>query len=102
MNDASFKSGAVLIEEGYAYFKFDKFYDRLKAKNWKHGEDKTGVMMKKTYKKCDIEFLDQKRYPAKEKGKYNTSTKNVVTINIDEFEELPINHTKLKHDTEIM
>jgi hypothetical protein len=59
-------------------------------------------MMKKTYKKCDIEFLDQKRYPAKEKGKYNTSTKNVVTINIDEFEELPINHTKLKHDTEIM
>jgi hypothetical protein len=102
MNDASFKSGAVLIEEGYAYFKFDKFYDRLKAKNWKHGEDKTGVMMKKTYKKCDIEFLDQKRYPAKEKGKYNTSTKNIVMINIEEFEELPINHTILKHNTEIM
>ena len=34
MNDAAFKSGTVLIEEGMAYFKFDKFYDRLKAKNY--------------------------------------------------------------------
>ena len=102
MNDASFKSGTVLIEEGYAYFKFDKFYDRLKAKNWKHGEDKTGVMMRKTYKECGIDFLDQKRFPAKEKGKYNTPTKNVVMINIEQFEEVPIHHTKLKHDTEII
>ena len=32
--DAAFKTGSVLIEEGYAYFKFDKFFDRLKAKDW--------------------------------------------------------------------
>ncbi|MDC1485861.1 hypothetical protein N8086_02940, partial [Pelagibacteraceae bacterium] len=63
MNDAAFKSGTVLIEEGMAYFKFDKFYDKLKAKNWKHTEDKTGVMMKVNYKKCNIEFLEQKRFP---------------------------------------
>ena len=102
MNDASFKSGTVLIEDGYAYFKFDKFYDKLKSKNWKHGEDKTGVMMKTNYKSCDIDFLDQKRFPTKEKGKYNTPTKNVVSISIEQFEDVKINHTKIKHNTEIM
>ena len=101
-NDASFKSGTVLVEEGYAYFKFDKFYDKLKSKNWKYGEDKTGVMMKTNYMKCDIQFLEQKRFPSKEKGKYNTPTKNIVMISIEDFEDIKINHTKIKHKTEIM
>ena len=101
-NDASFKSGTVLVEENYAYFKFDKFYDKLKSKNWKYGEDKTGVMMKVNYKKCDIQFIEQKRFPTKEKGKYNTPTKNVVMISIEEFEDITINHTKIKHKTDIM
>ena len=102
MNDASFKSGTVLIEDGYAYFKFDKFYDKLRSKNWKYSEDKTGVMMKSNYKQCDIQFLEQKRYPTKEKGKYNTPTKNIVMIDIEEFKDIVINHTKIKHNTEIM
>ena len=102
MNDASFRSGTVLIEDGYAYFKFEKFYDKLRAKNWKYSEDKTGVMMKVNYKKCDIQFLEQKRFPTKEKGKYNTPTKNIVMIDVSEFEDIVINHTKLKHNTEIM
>ena len=101
-SDAAFKTGSVLIENDYAYFKFDKFYDKLRSKNWKHGEDKTGVMMKTNYKKCDIQFLEQKRYPTKEKGKYNTPTKNIVMISIEEFEDIEINHTKIKHNTEIM
>jgi hypothetical protein len=102
MNDASFKSGTVLIEEGFAYFRFEKFYDKLKAKNWKHSEDKTGVMMRTNYEKCDIEFLEQKRFPTTEKGKYNTPTKNIVRIGIKGFEDIKINHTMLKHNTEIM
>ena len=102
MNDSSFKSGTVLIEEGFAYFRFEKFYDKLKAKNWKYSEDKTGVMMKTNYKKCDIDFLEQKRFPTKEKGKYNTPTKNIVMISIKEFEDIKINHTIIKHNTEIM
>ena len=102
MNDAAFKSGTVLIEEGFAYFRFEKFYDKLKAKNWKYSEDKTGVMMKTNYKKCDIDFLEQKRFPTKEKGKYNTPTKNIVMISIKEFEDIKINHTIIKHNTEIM
>ena len=102
MNDAAFKSGTVLIEEGVAYFRFEKFYDKLRSKNWKHTEDKTGVMMKTNYKNCGIQFLEQKRFPTKEKGKYNTPTKNVVSISVEEFEDIKINHTIIKHNTEIM
>jgi len=102
LNDAAFKSGTVLIEDGYAYFKFDKFYSKLQSKNWKHGEDKTGVMMKTNYKHCDIQFLEQKRYPSTIKNKYNTPTKNVVCISIEHFKDVTINHNKLKHNTEIM
>ena len=100
--DAAFKTGSVLIEEGYAYFKFDKFFDRLKAKDWKYKEEKTVRMMETIYKSCDVQFLDQKRFPTKEKGKYTASVKNVVQINIKDFEEVPIHHTKIKHKTEIM
>ena len=101
-NDAAFKSGSVLIEGEYAFFKLEKFFDRLKAKDWKYKEEKTGRIMEHTYRECEIEFLEQKRFPTKEKGKHNSSTKNVVKIHIKSFEEVPIHHTKTKHRTEIM
>ena len=102
VNDAAFKSGSVLIEGEYAFFKFEKFYDRLKAKDWKYKEEKTGRIMQHTYRECEIQFLEQKRFPTTEKGKHNSSTKNVVQINIKSFEQVPIHHQKLKHKTEIM
>jgi len=101
-SDAAFKTGSVLIENDMAFFKFEKFFDKLKAKNWKYSEDKTGRMMQVIYQDCEIDFLEQKRFPSKETGKYNSSTKNVVQINIKSFEEVPIHHTKIKHKTEIM
>ena len=101
-NDAAFKSGSVLIEGEYAFFKFEKFYDRLKSKDWKYKEEKTGRIMENTYRECEIQFLEQKRFPSKEAGRYNSSTKNVVQINLKSFEEVPIYHTKTKHKTEIM
>ena len=101
-NDAAFKSGSVLIEGDYAFFKFEKFYDRLKAKDWKYKEEKTGRIMEYTYRECEIQFLEQKRFPSKESGRYNASVKNVVQINIKSFEEVPIYHKKIKHITEIM
>ena len=101
-NDAAFKTGSVLIEGDYAFFKFDKFFDKLKSKNWRHSEDKTGRMMQVIYKDCEIEFLEQKRFPSKESGKYNSSTKNIIQINVKEFEEVPIHHSQIKHKTEIM
>ena len=100
--DASFKTGTVLIQEGHAFFKFNKFYDKLKSKDWKYNEGKTGNMMMKTYKDCGIEFLEEKRFPSKEEGKYNTPTKNIVKISIKEFENVPIHHTQIKHKTEIL
>ena len=101
-NDAAFKSGSVLIEGEYAFFKLEKFFDRLKAKDWKYKEEKTGRLMQHTYRECEIEFLDQKRFPTQETGKHNSSTKNVVKIHIKSFEEVPIYHEKTKHKTEIM
>ena len=101
-NDAAFKSGSVLIEGEYAFFKFEKLYDRLKAKDWKYKEEKTGRIMENTYRECEIQFLEQKRFPTTEKGKHNSSTKNVVKIHIKSFEETPIYHKKIKHQTEIM
>ena len=41
-----------------------------------------------SYEKCGIEFLEQKRFPTKEKGKYNTPTKNVVKISVNDFEDI--------------
>ena len=41
--DASFKTGTVLIQNGYAFFKFNKFYDKLKSKDWRYSEGKTGT-----------------------------------------------------------
>ena len=59
-------------------------------------------MMSTNYKECGLEFIEQKRFPTKEKGKYNTPTKNVVSISIENFEDIKINHTVMKHNTEIM
>ena len=101
--DASFKTGTVLIEEGDAFFKFNKFYDKLKSKDWKYNEGKTGNMMMKTYKDCGIEFLESKRFPKKKDQRdSNTPTKNIVKISIKEFENVPIHHTQIKHKTEIL
>ena len=43
------KVGLSLIEGEYAFFKFEKFYDRLKSKDWKYKEEKTGRIMQHTY-----------------------------------------------------
>ena len=48
---------------------------------------------------CNIEFLGEKRFPTKEKGKHNTPTKNVVQISIKEFENVPIHHTLKRNIT---
>ena len=58
--------------------------------------------MEHTYRECEIQFLEQKRFPSKETGRYNSSTKNVVQINLKSFEQVPIYHKKIKHKTEIM
>ena len=101
-NDASFKSGTTLIQDGYAYFKFDTFYKKLKNRGWHYPEDKTGTMMLKIYKDCGIDFLAQKRFPTKEKGKHNSPTKNIVMISTKEFEKIKIFHELTEHKKDIL
>ena len=91
-----------MIQDGYAYFKFDVFYKKLKNKGWRYQEDKTGSMMLKIYKDCEIDFLDQKRFPTKEKGKHNSPTKNVVMISIKQFEKIKIYHKVTEHKKDIL
>ena len=60
-------------------------------------------MIVKTYEICEIEFMEQKRFPKKkDQPKSNTPTKNIVKISIEEFENVPIHHTQIKHKTEIL
>ena len=101
-NDASFKSGTTLLQDGHAYFKFDTFYKKLKNRGWRYPEDKTGSMMLKIYKDCEIDFLDQKRFPTKEKGKHNSPTKNVVMIAIKKFDKIQIFHKLTEHKKDIL
>lgn len=46
----SFKSGGVLVEEGKAYFIFNKYYDELKRHEWKIDEAETRTMVYDIFK----------------------------------------------------
>ena len=63
VSDASFRSGSTLIDDGYAYFVFDPFYNFLKNKEWKSKIDRTGQMMMDFF---NAELRSLKRYPKKE------------------------------------
>ena len=57
---ASFKSGAVLLEDQNFYFIYDKFYDELKRGDWTQERARTATMIKQYFKG---EFDCQKRFP---------------------------------------
>ena len=52
--------------------------------------------------KSQIYFLDQKRFPTKEKGNHNSPTKNVVMIAIEKFEKVKIFHKLTEHKKDIL
>ena len=58
--------------------------------------------MLKIYKDCEIDFLDQKRFPTKEKGRHNSPTKNVVVIAIKKFDKIQIFHKLTEHKKDIL
>ena len=66
-NDTSFRSGSVLFEDKYLYFKFTPFYNEAKNKEWKESRLKTTEMMTNLFK---AEHDISKRFPKKE-GKTN-------------------------------
>ena len=81
---------------------YDVFYKKLKIKGGVIKEDKTGSMMLKIYKDCDIDFLDQKRFPTTQKGKHNSPTKNVVMISVQKFDRIKIYHKVTEHKKDIL
>jgi hypothetical protein len=76
---ASFKSGAVLIEEGYAYFKFTNFYNTLKNKEWKENKSRTAQRIKERYQ---AEFGIKKRFPKLNNETTNYEAVETVKINL--------------------
>jgi hypothetical protein len=77
---ASFKSGAVLIEDGYAYFKFANFFNTLKNKEWKEGKERTAQRIKERYK---AEYGIKKRFPKLNNESANYEAIEVVKINLN-------------------
>ena len=63
---ASFKSGAVLKDEEYYYFDYDKFYEEIKRNEWTKDRPRTATLIKSHFK---AEFGFQKRFPKGENEK---------------------------------
>jgi hypothetical protein len=82
VSDASFRSGSTLIDDGYAYFVFDPFYNYLKNKEWKSKIDRTGQMMIDFF---DAKLRDLKRYPKKETEKKSHNPVRCVKIALSHF-----------------
>jgi hypothetical protein len=82
---ASFKTGAVLIEDSHAYFVYASFFNTLKNKEWKENRMVTGEMMKKLF---EADFNNQKRFPGKDNNDEYFKPINVVKISLDKFPEL--------------
>jgi len=79
---ASFKSGAVLIEDGYAYFKWSSFCNLLKNKEFKENKMVTGQKVKDIYQ---AEFGHLKRFPKKLNEKESHDPIEVVKIPMGRF-----------------
>lgn len=76
---ASFKSGAVLVEDGFAYFKFANFFNTLKNKEWKERKERTAQKIKERYQ---AEFGIKKRFPKLNNETTNYEAIEVVKINL--------------------
>ena len=63
VSDTSFRNGSTLIDDGYAYFVLEPFFNHLKNKEWKIKLTKTGRMMEDFFK---AELSVSKRYPKKD------------------------------------
>ena len=75
----SFESGRPLVEEKFAWFVFDKFFDKLKNEEWKYDAQKTSYMISnelfdntsETDEDKKAFFGKQKRFPGQDDdGKY--------------------------------
>ena len=85
-SNAAFKTGAVLIEGDYAYFKYQSFYNSLKGKDWKEDKSKTAekiIQICGGKEKAKINV--PKRFPKKQGEKESHDPIDVIQISIDKF-----------------
>jgi hypothetical protein len=85
-SNASFKTGSVLIEGEYAYFKYQGFYKFLKVKDWKEDKSKTAekiIQICGGKEKAKINV--PKRFPKKQGEKESHDPIDVIQISIDKF-----------------
>ena len=101
VSDASFRSGSTLIDDGFAYFVFDPFYNFLKNKEWKSKIDRTGQMMMDFF---GAELRSLKRYPKKETEKKSHNPVRCVKISMMHFEreENPVEIISMKSKKDIL
>ena len=79
---ASFSSGSVLKEEGFAYFTMEVFFNYLKNKEWKMKYEKTGRMLIEEFK-SELGYL--KRYPKKDTDKKSHNPIRCIKIPLSFF-----------------
>ena len=82
---ASFKTGAVLIEQGNSFFVYASFFNSLKNKEWKENRGITAERMKQLFK---ADFGVGKRFPKLPGQEKSNPPIDVVKIPLDKFPEL--------------
>jgi hypothetical protein len=90
---ASFKTGAVLIEESNAYFVYASFFNSLKNKEWKENRGITAERMKQLFK---ADFGVGKRFPKISGQEKSNPPIDVVKVPLDKFPELLSDEEKPK------
>jgi hypothetical protein len=90
----SFSSGRPLVEDKFAWFVFDKFFDKLKNEEWKYDAQKTSYMI--THELFNNEDPDKdkraylsktKRYPGKDDNDKPFKPLRAAKIPLHIFEE---------------
>jgi hypothetical protein len=82
---ASFKSGAVLIEGKFAYFKYSNFYNTLKNKEWKESKARTAETLANEKGKYKAEFGIKKRFPRLNNETNQSEAVEVMKIDATQF-----------------
>lgn len=84
-SNASFKTGAVLIEGDYAYFKYQSFYNSLKNKDWRLDKSKTAEKIIQIGGDKETKINIPKRFPKKPGEKESHDPIDVIQIPISKF-----------------
>jgi hypothetical protein len=82
---ASFKTGAVLIEDSNAYFVYSSFFNSLKNKEWKENRGLTAERMKRLFQ---AETGIGKRFPKVSGQTDSNPPVDVIKVSLDKFPEL--------------